>query len=231
MLTKKNSEALEHFSEKLEVEGRSLWQDARRRFMHNRAAVGSLFILALITLFVVLAPMLSQFAYDDTDWAMMSAAPSMESGHYFGTDSSGRDLLVRVAIGGRISLMVGVAAALVAVVVGTLYGAMSGYLGGKVDSVMMRLLEILNSFPCMFFVILLVTFFGQNILLIFVAIGGIPLPGGAVWINHGALRGRRVNEKRELKRDLTWSAAELDRLEREVRGALGLPSGREPVQS
>ncbi len=62
--------------------------------------------------------MLSQFAYDDTDWAMMSSAPDMESGHYFGTDSSGRDLLVRVAIGGRISLMVGVAAALVAVVVG-----------------------------------------------------------------------------------------------------------------
>ncbi|OZT18353.1 peptide ABC transporter permease, partial [Serratia marcescens] len=149
MLTKKNSEALEHFSEKLEVEGRSLWQDARRRFMHNRAAVSSLFILALITLFVVLAPMLSQFAYDDTDWAMMSAAPSVESGHYFGTDSSGRDLLVRVAIGGRISLMVGVAAALVAVIVGTLYGAMSGYLGGKIDSVMMRLLEILNSFPFM----------------------------------------------------------------------------------
>ncbi len=101
----------------------------------------------------------------------MSSAPDMESGHYFGTDSSGRDLLVRVAIGGRISLMVGIAAALVAVIVGTLYGSLSGYLGGKVDSVMMRLLEILNSFPFMFFVILLVTFFGQNILLIFVAIG------------------------------------------------------------
>ena len=168
MLSKKNSETLENFSEKLEVEGRSLWQDARRRFMHNRAAVASL--LVLIALFVILAPMLSQFAYDDTDWAMMSSAPDMESGHYFGTDSSGRDLLVRVAIGGRISLMVGVAAALVAVVVGTLYGSLSGYLGGKVDSVMMRLLEILNSFPFMFFVILLVTFFGQNILLIFVAV-------------------------------------------------------------
>ena len=192
MLTKKNSEALEHFSEKLEVEGRSLWQDARRRFMHNRAAVSSLFILVLITLFVVLAPMLSQFAYDDTDWAMMSAAPSVESGHYFGTDSSGRDLLVRVAIGGRISLMVGVAAALVAVVVGTLYGAMSGYLGGKVDSVMMRLLEILNSFPFMFFVILLVTFFGQNILLIFVAIGMVS------WLDMARIvRGQTLGLKRK----------------------------------
>ena len=171
MLSKKNSEALENFSEKLEVEGRSLWQDARRRFMHNRAAVASLVVLVIIALFVTLAPMLSQFTYFDTDWGMMSSAPDTESGHYFGTDSSGRDLLVRVAIGGRISLMVGIAAALVAVVVGTLYGSLSGYLGGKIDSVMMRLLEILNSFPFMFFVILLVTFFGQNILLIFVAIG------------------------------------------------------------
>ena len=101
MLSKKNSEALENFSEKLEVEGRSLWQDARRRFMHNRAAVASLVVLVIIALFVTLAPMLSQFTYFDTDWGMMSSAPDTESGHYFGTDSSGRDLLVRVAIGGR----------------------------------------------------------------------------------------------------------------------------------
>jgi oligopeptide transport system permease protein len=192
MLTKKNSEALENFSEQLEVEGRSLWQDARRRFMYNRAAVTSLFVLALITLFVICAPWLSQFAYDDTDWAMMSAAPNLESGHYFGTDSSGRDLLVRVAIGGRISLMVGVAAALVAVVLGTLYGSLSGYLGGKTDSVMMRLLEILNSFPFMFFVILLVTFFGQNILLIFVAIGMVS------WLDMARIvRGQTLSLKRK----------------------------------
>ena len=167
MLSKKNSETLENFSEKLEVEGRSLWQDARRRFMHNRAAVASLIVLVLIALFVILAPMLSQFAYDDTDWAMMSSAPDMESGHYFGTDSSGRDLLVRVAIGGRISLMVGVAAALVAVVV-------------------------LNSFPFMFFVILLVTFFGQNILLIFVAIGMVS------WLDMARIvRGQTLSLKRK----------------------------------
>ena len=151
MLSKKNSEALENFSEKLEVEGRSLWQDARRRFMHNRAAVASLVVLVIIALFVTLAPMLSQFTYFDTDWGMMSSAPDMESGHYFGTDSSGRDLLVRVAIGGRISLMVG-----------------------------------------MFFVILLVTFFGQNILLIFVAIGMVS------WLDMARIvRGQTLSLKRK----------------------------------
>ena len=192
MLSKKNSEALENFSEKLDVEGRSLWQDARRRFMHNRAALASLVVLLLIALFVTLAPMLSQFSYFDTDWGMMSSAPDTESGHYFGTDSSGRDLLVRVAIGGRISLMVGIAAALVAVLLGTLYGSLSGYLGGKVDSVMMRLLEILNSFPFMFFVILLVTFFGQNILLIFVAIGMVS------WLDMARIvRGQTLSLKRK----------------------------------
>ncbi|WP_370555679.1 oligopeptide ABC transporter permease OppC [Edwardsiella tarda] len=191
-VNKSNAAAVERFSEQLDVEGRSLWQDARRRFMHNRAALISLVVLALIALFVVLAPMLSSFAYDDTDWNMMSSAPAFEGGHYFGTDSSGRDLLVRVAIGGRISLMVGIAAALVAVVVGTLYGALSGYLGGKVDSVMMRLLEILNSFPFMFFVILLVTFFGQNILLIFIAIGMVS------WLDMARIvRGQTLSLKRK----------------------------------
>ncbi|WKV51137.1 oligopeptide ABC transporter permease OppC [Dickeya fangzhongdai] len=189
---KRNREALDNFSEKLEVEGRSLWQDARRRFMHNRAALTSLFVLTLITLFVVIGPMVAPFNYADTDWNMMSSAPDMVSKHYFGTDSSGRDLLVRVAIGGRISLMVGVAAALVAVVVGTLYGAASGYIGGKVDSVMMRLLEILNSFPFMFFVILLVTLFGQNILLIFVAIGMVS------WLDMARIvRGQTLSLKRK----------------------------------
>ncbi|WP_029685577.1 oligopeptide ABC transporter permease OppC [Tatumella saanichensis] len=153
------------------IAGRSLWQDAGRRFIHNRAALVSLLLLSLIILFVAFAPLLSPFAYDDTDWNMMSAAPDLASGHWFGTDSSGRDLLVRVAIGGRISLMVGIASAAIAVVVGTLYGSVAGYVGGKTDAFMMRLLEILNSFPFMFFVILLVTFFGRNILLIFVAIG------------------------------------------------------------
>ncbi|WGE56146.1 oligopeptide ABC transporter permease OppC [Actinobacillus equuli] len=167
------SENLASANTAMVLEGRSLWQDARRRFFRNKAAVASLFMLLLIVLFITFVPMLMPFSYEDTDWSMMSAAPDFESLHYFGTDASGRDLMVRVAMGGRISLMVGIAGALVAVVIGTIYGAISGYVGGKVDSVMMRFLEILSSFPFMFFVILLVTLFGQNIFLIFVAIGMI----------------------------------------------------------
>ncbi|GHA20650.1 oligopeptide ABC transporter permease OppC [Oceanisphaera arctica] len=178
VVNKAKREALEHLSAQLasgepEVEGRSLWMDARRRFFANRAALASLIILGLITLLVLVGPWLSPYAFDDTDWGAMMAAPSLESGHYFGTDSLGRDLFVRTLVGGRISLMVGLMGALVAVVIGTLYGATSGFIGGRTDRVMMRLLEILYSFPFMFFVILLVTFFGRNILLIFFAIGAV----------------------------------------------------------
>lgn len=154
-----------------EIKGRSLWQDAWRRFSRNKAAIASIIILAMITIFVIAVPMLSSYGYADTDWANMQSAPSMETGHYFGTDTLGRDLFVRVAIGGRISLMVGVAGAFVAVLIGTVYGAISGYAGGKIDMLMMRFLEVLSAFPFMFFVILLVTLFGRNIFLIFVAIG------------------------------------------------------------
>ncbi|WP_019615434.1 oligopeptide ABC transporter permease OppC [Psychromonas ossibalaenae] len=172
MLTnKQNLDALDKFSENLEIEGRSLWQDARIRFMRNKAAMVSLVILVLITLSVIFVPMLSEFAFDDTDWYALHEAPSAV--HLFGTDSLGRDLFVRTFIGGRISLMVGVLGALVAVVIGTVYGATSGFIGGKTDRAMMRILEILYSIPFMFLVIVLVTFFGRNIILIFVAIGAI----------------------------------------------------------
>ncbi len=175
ILTKKdNVEALEKFSESLEIEGRSLWQDARSRFFRNKAAMVSLVILGLITLAVIFGPMASQYAFDDTDWYALHAAPSLGAeGHFFGTDSLGRDLYTRTLVGGRISLMVGLLGALVAVVIGTLYGAASGFIGGKTDRIMMRILEILYSIPFMFFVIVLVTFFGRNIMLIFIAIGAI----------------------------------------------------------
>lgn len=156
-----------------DTQSRSLWQDAWKRFRKNRAAVTSIVILLLMVVFVTVAPSLVPYGYADTDWANMQSAPSFETKHYFGTDTLGRDLLVRTAVGGRISLMVGVAGALVAIVIGTLYGAIAGYFGGRLDMVMMRFLEILSAFPFMFFVILLVTLFGRNIFLIFVAIGAV----------------------------------------------------------
>ncbi|MEL0630506.1 oligopeptide ABC transporter permease OppC [Psychromonas aquatilis] len=172
MLAKKqNSEVINQLADNLEIEGRSLWQDARIRFMRNKAAMVSLVILIMITLSVILVPIFAEFAFDDTDWYALHQAPSAE--HLFGTDSLGRDLFVRTFIGGRISIMVGVLGALVAVIIGTVYGATSGFIGGKVDRMMMRFLEILYSIPFMFLVIVLVTFFGRNIVLIFVAIGAI----------------------------------------------------------
>lgn len=169
IVKKEKSEALADAAERAQMQGSSLWDDAWRRFRKNRAAVYSVTILALITLFVIFAPMLTHYAYDFNDWDALSAPPSAR--HFLGTDSLGRDLLSRAAVGGRISLLVGLSGALVAVVIGTLYGALAGFFGGKIDSLMMRFLEILNAFPFMLFVILLTTFFGRSLILIFAAVG------------------------------------------------------------
>jgi oligopeptide transport system permease protein OppC len=169
IVKKEKTEALADAAERAQMQGSSLWDDAWRRFRKNRAAVYSVTILVLITLFVIFAPMLTHYAYDFNDWDALSAPPSAR--HFLGTDSLGRDLLSRAAVGGRISLLVGLSGALVAVVIGTLYGALAGFFGGKIDSLMMRFLEILNAFPFMLFVILLTTFFGRSLILIFAAVG------------------------------------------------------------
>ena len=165
--------AVAEFADALEIKGRSLWNDAANRFMKNRAAVASLILLALMGVAVVLGPFLSPHSYDAIDWGAMTVPPTLENSHWFGTDVLGRDLFVRILIGGRISFMVGLLGALVAVLIGTFFGAVAGYIGGRTDSMMMRALEILQSFPFMFLVILMVTLFGQSLLLIFVAIGAV----------------------------------------------------------
>ncbi len=168
-----NHQAVDQFAQELEVEGRSLWADARRRFLRNRAAVISLAILAFILVLILIGPLFSQYTFDEMDWANMASGPTWATGHYFGTDFLGRDLFVRTLEGGRISFLVGILGASVAVVIGTLYGSVAGYVGGRTDSVMMRILEILQSFPFMFLVILLMTFFGRSLYLIFLAIGAV----------------------------------------------------------
>ena len=150
--------------------GRSPWRDARLRFVRNRAAVASVVILALITLACVFGPMLLPNAFDSVDWNLMSAPPTRAGWHLFGTDDLGRDLLVRTLIGGRISLMVGLLATLVSVCIGVVWGAVAGFAGGRVDGVMMRIVDMAYAVPYLLIAILVVTVFGRDILLVVAAI-------------------------------------------------------------
>ncbi len=159
-----------------EVEGRSLWADAARRFSRNKAAVGGMITLILVVLFTLIGPSFAQWSNEEIDWSVLGqvklkGAPSFETGHYFGTDELGRDLYSRVLQGTGISLKVGVIGSLVAVVVGTLYGAIAGYVGGRVDNLMMRLVDIFMSIPYMFVLILLLVIFGRSESMLFVGIG------------------------------------------------------------
>jgi len=155
------------------VKGRSLWVDAWQVLRRNRAAVVAGVLILVMAVLVIIGPWLSPWAYDHTDWANTSIGPDWESRHFFGTDALGRDLFVRTLYGGRISLLIGVVATLVSLLIGISWGATAGYLGGRVDHVMMRIVDILYAMPFMFFVILLMVFFGRHIILIFVAIGAI----------------------------------------------------------
>lgn len=154
------------------VKGRSLWDDAGRRLMRNKAAVASMVTLGVLVLAAVIGPFLSPFAYDQVDKEDVWMAP-LTAGHLLGSDALGRDLLVRLLVGLRVSLAIGVVATLVSLVIGVAWGAVAGYLGGKVDEVMMRFVDVLYSLPFIFFVILLTVTFGSNIVLIFVAIGAV----------------------------------------------------------
>lgn len=255
-----------------EIEGRSLWADARRRLLANRAAMSSLVILTLIAVASVIGPLLSPHGFDQiyrshirvppsltaypkdeavpdlVDEALrrsratvedvtitgdllrvtltgereldprlvrglersgdFSGAQVLETGddgrrllieatierHLFllGTDSNGRDLLTRIFLGGRISLMIGLLATAVSIVIGVTYGAIAGYLGGRADHIMMRVVDILYAIPFMFFVILLMVFFGRNIVLIFIAVGAIE------WLDMARIvRGQTLSLKRK----------------------------------
>lgn len=152
---------------------RSLWADAWRRLLRNRAAVISGVILILMAILVIFGPFLNPWDGEQPDWDFSYLAPSLERYHWFGTDAIGRDLFVRTLEGGRISLALGILATFVSLVIGISYGAIAGYYGGRLDSLMMRFVDILYAMPFMFFVILLMVFFGRNFFLIFIAIGAV----------------------------------------------------------
>lgn len=166
-------DAFEQALDRREIRGRSLYADAWHRLLRNKAAVAALGVLGLMVVLVTIGPALSEWDHEIPDWDHYSTPPSLETGHVFGTDALGRDLFVRTMIGGRISLMVGILATLVSLLIGVTYGAIAGYLGGRIDNVMMRFVDAVYAMPFMFFVILLMVVFGRNIFLIFIAIGAI----------------------------------------------------------
>jgi oligopeptide transport system permease protein len=155
------------------VKGRSPWADARYRLLKNRAAVYSAIIMGFIIVLVLFGPMVISWESDFTDWDFTSSPPSFSSGHWFGTDAVGRDILVRTLEGGRISLLVGLVATLVSLIIGVSYGAIAGYFGGTADRIMMRIVDIIYALPFLFFVILLMVVFGRHILMIFIVIGAV----------------------------------------------------------
>jgi oligopeptide transport system permease protein len=139
----------------------------------------------------VLAPWISPHPFDEVSWDDIRTPPDFAKAHWFGTDANGRDLFARTLFGGRVSLLVGVAATAVSLLIGVTYGAVAGYFGGRVDGIMMRLVDVLYSLPFLFFVILLMVFFGRYIVLIFVAIGAVE------WLTMARIvRGQTLSIKR-----------------------------------
>jgi len=137
------------------------------------AVTGAVFLM-LVTLACLLGPFFSPYSFREQQIFVGAGAPSAE--HWMGTDTLGRDLLTRILQGGRISIAVGVLATMVAISAGTVYGSVSGYMGGRVDRLMMRVLEIIYSLPFTIFVILLMVLFGRQLWLIFAAIGAVTWP-------------------------------------------------------
>ena len=151
--------------------GTSLWRDAWHRLARNRLAVFGGVTLIVLTLACVFGPLLSPYTYEQQNLNLGASGPG--AAHWLGTDTLGRDLLVRLLVGGRISIGVGLCATFVALTIGVIYGATAGFFGGKGDAVMMRIVDIMYALPFTIFVILLMVFFGRNIVLLFVAIGAV----------------------------------------------------------
>ena len=152
-------------------QGSSLWLDAWIKLGKNRLALSGLVILLFLIIISLLTPWIAPYSYEEQNLMLGATAPS--AAHWLGTDIFGRDMLTRIMYGGRVSLMVGFIATAVALIIGILWGAVAGFVGGRLDAVMMRIVDIMYALPFMIFIVLLMVVFGRNILLLFVAIGAV----------------------------------------------------------
>jgi oligopeptide transport system permease protein len=147
----------------------SYWQDAWRRLKENKVAMISMFTIFLIVVLAIAGPYISNFDYASNDLLNSNQYP--DKVHWFGTDELGRDLFVRVMYGARISLSVGFVAAFINLTIGILYGGISGYLGGRADNLMMRVVDVIYSIPMMLYVILLMVVLGKGLVNVFITLG------------------------------------------------------------
>jgi oligopeptide transport system permease protein len=171
-------------------QGTSLTRDAFRRLSKNKMAMLGLIILVCLTIVALLTPWIAPYTYQGQNLAMGATPPSAQ--HWLGTDVLGRDQLTRVMYGSRISLMVGFVATAVALLIGVLWGAVAGFVGGRVDTVMMRIVDTLYALPFTIFIILLTVIFGSSMLLLFLAIGAVE------WLTMARIvRGQVLSIKRQ----------------------------------
>ncbi|KAE9630986.1 ABC transporter permease subunit [Parasedimentitalea maritima] len=176
--SQKTAQLAEEITDFTAVQGRSLWQDARTRFVQNRAARTCVLILALIVAFTIVGPYFAQWNNEEIDWDIMGSAaergmPSFATGHYFGVDDLGRDLYSRVIQATTTSLLVGLVGAAMALFVGTIYGIISGFVGGRADNIMMRIVDILMAIPTVLVIILLLVVAGRSFFMLFIALGAV----------------------------------------------------------
>ena len=157
--------------QKTEEQGTSLWQDAWIKLSKNYLALFGLAILCLLCVVSIATPWIAPYGYEQQNLLLGPTAPSLE--HWLGTDIFGRDMLTRIMYGGRVSLTVGFIATAVALLIGVLWGAIAGFVGGRTDALMMRIVDIMYALPFMIFIVLLMVVFGRNILLLFLAIGAV----------------------------------------------------------
>ncbi|QEY13251.1 ABC transporter permease [Cellvibrio sp. KY-YJ-3] len=170
--------------------GRSLTQDAIARLKKNKMAMIGLFIILFMVIIALLTPWIAPYSYEEQNLDLGASAPS--AAHWLGTDTLGRDQLTRIMYGSRISLMVGFIATAVALTIGVLWGAIAGFIGGRVDAVMMRIVDALYALPFTIFIILLTVIFGSSMLLLFLAIGAVE------WLTMARIvRGQVLSIKRQ----------------------------------
>ena len=155
-------------SEFIAIETRTYFQNAWRRFFRNKLAVIGLIFTVFMILLAVLGPILSRYNYYSIDISQQDLMPSMK--HWFGTDKFGRDIFVRICYGARVSLSIGFSAAFINLIIGIVYGGIAGYIGGRVDMVMMRIVDVLYSIPEMLYIILIMIVLGSNITSILIGI-------------------------------------------------------------